>query len=160
IEPSLSSRTWRIASSTDWVSGISTLCSSQYAASPDCGSKRRIFSVYSGIGSVSPFFRLPARDRHFRVAHLGLPAVHGDVDVLKPLVVVALREVGAELRSARLLSLQRGDHDRFGHIEHVSQLDRADYVLVEDRAAVVDRGVRRLFLQALDGVECLRESVG
>ena len=47
--PGYISLTLRIASSTDCVPGISTECSSQYADSPDWGSKRRIFSVYSGI---------------------------------------------------------------------------------------------------------------
>ncbi len=38
IEPSVSSLTLRIASSTDCFGPISTVWSSQYAASPDCGS--------------------------------------------------------------------------------------------------------------------------
>src|SRR3954452_23037399 len=53
---------------------------------------------------VLALLRLPARDRDRRVRDLGrLVAVARDVDVLEPLVVVALGEVGAELRAARLL---------------------------------------------------------
>ena len=54
-------------------------------------------------------------------------------------VVVALGVVGAELRAARLLALDRRDDRRLGAVEHVAELDRAEHVLVEDRAAVVDR---------------------
>ena len=54
IDPSLSSRIWRIASSTDWWPLRSTVCSSQWGASPAWGSYRRILSVYSGISTSFP----------------------------------------------------------------------------------------------------------
>src|SRR4051794_19924976 len=97
-------------------------------------------SVYSGMLEsqtlVGPLLRLPLGDRHWRIGDLrGVAAVHREVDVLEPLVVVALREVGAELRPARLLALQRADHDALRAVEHVAELDRAQHVLVEDRAA-------------------------
>ncbi len=38
------------------------------------------------------------------------------------------------------------DDDRLGAVEHVAELDRAEHVLVEDRAAVVDVGAPRLLL--------------
>src|SRR5579875_3442437 len=93
IDPSSSPLILRIASSTELRGGRSTTCSSQWAAWPDCGSKRRILSVYSGIGSVGPFLRLPLGDGDLGVAHLRhVVTVDGDVDVLEPLLVVALRE--------------------------------------------------------------------
>ncbi len=61
--------------------------------------------------------------------------------MLEPLLVVALGEVGAELRAARLLALDRGDDGRLGAVDHEAELDRAEHVLVEDRPAVVDPGV-------------------
>src|ERR1035441_8486740 len=160
-EPSTSSRILRIASSTELVPTMSTLCSSQYAASPDCGSNRRILNVYSGIGSVAPFLGLPTRNRDRRVAHLWhIGAVGRDVDVLEPLGVVALREVGAELGSAGFCSLLGGDDDRLGNIEHVAQLDRADHILVEDRPVVVDHRVGSLLLELPDDLMRLAEAVG
>ena len=77
-------------------------------------------------------------------------AVAREGDVLEPLVVVALGEVEAELRPARLLALQRAHDDALGHVEHVPQLDRAQHVLVEDRAAVVDRRDVGLLLEPAD----------
>src|SRR3954447_14451230 len=92
--PSCSARTLRMPSSTERCSSRSTLKSSQYAASPDSGRKRRIFSVNSGIGLVRPLLGLPLGDRHRGVAELGLVPVAGDVDVLEPVLVVALGVVG------------------------------------------------------------------
>ena len=58
---------------------------------------------------------LPLGDRHRRVLHVGdVVAVAREVDVLEPLVVVALGEVGAVLRAARLLALDRGDDGALG----------------------------------------------
>src|SRR3954447_10404515 len=88
---------------------------------------------------VLPLFGLPLRDRHGRVADLrGVVAVAVEVDVLEPDVVVALGVVGAELRPARLLALDRGDDDGLRAVEHVPQLDGSENVLVEDGAAIVD----------------------
>ena len=70
--------------------------------------------------------------------------------MLEPLVVVALGEVQAELRAARLPPLERADDDALGHVEHVVELDGAEHVLVEDPAAVVDVGRPRLLLEAVD----------
>src|SRR5215213_10433556 len=107
------------------------------------------------------------------LALLGLPLGHGDgrvgdlrrvtavdrqVDVLEPLVVVALGEVEAELRAARLLALERAGHDALRAVEHVPELDRAEDVLVEDGAAVVDVGRLGLALEAADDLERLREA--
>ena len=50
-DPSTSSLILRMASSTELRSPRSTQCSSQYAASPDLGSNRRILIRYSGMGS-------------------------------------------------------------------------------------------------------------
>ena len=74
-------------------------------------------------------------------------------------LVHALREVGSELGAARLLALQRRDHDRLCHIEHVPELDRANHVLVEDPTAVVDHRFRRLFLEPANDLVRLREPV-
>ena len=80
-------------------------------------------------------------------------AVEGHVDVLQPLLVVALRVVGAEVRAAALGAVDRRDHGRLRAVQHVSQLDRAEQVLVEDRAVVVDRHPFVLLLQALHRLE-------
>ena len=58
--------------------------------------------------SVRPFLWLPLCQSDLGVGHLGLVAVGRDVDVLEPLLVVALREVGAVLGAAALLALERG----------------------------------------------------
>src|SRR3954449_2498185 len=103
----------------------------------------------SPVPPVLPLFGLPLRDRHRRVADLRrVVPVAVEIDVLEPLVVVALGIVGAELRAARLLALDGGDDDRLGAVEHVPELDRAEHVLVEDRPAVVDVGGLLLLLQA------------
>ena len=68
--------------------------------------------------------------------------------MLEPHLVVALRVVGAELRAARLLALDRSDDDGLRRVEHVAELEGAEHVLVEDGAAVVDVGSLRLFLEA------------
>src|SRR5688572_4728314 len=78
--------------------------------------------------------------------------------MLEPLVVVALWEVEAELRAARLLALERAGHDALRAVEHVPELDRPEHVLVEDRAAVVDVGALGLALEAADDLERLREA--
>ncbi len=67
--------------------------------------------------------------------------------------VVALGEVGAELRAARLLALERRDHGGLRAVDHVAELDRAEHVLVEDRAAVVDPGALGLLAQAPDRLQ-------
>ncbi len=54
---------------------------------------------------------------------------------------------------ARLLALLSRDDDRLRTVEHVAELDRADHVLVEDRAAVVDRRLGRLLLEPADDLE-------
>src|SRR3954454_3389491 len=113
-----------------------------------------------GLGGhlVLPLFRLPLRDGHGRVVDLGaVAAVARQGDVLHPLVVVAVGEVGAELRPARLLALDRGDDRALGAVEHVPQLDRAQDVLVEDRALVVDVGRLGLLLEAADDLERVLE---
>src|SRR3954454_483633 len=126
----------------------------QYGASPDSGSERRSRRVKSAIRrssvpSVLPLFGLPLRDRHGRVGDLRrVVAVAVQVDVLQPLVVVALGVVGAELRPARLLALDRGDDDGLRAVEHVPELDRSENVLVEDRPAIVDVRSLLLLLQA------------
>src|SRR5215212_11695631 len=97
--------------------------------------------------SVLALLRLPLGHRHRGVADLrGVTAVDGQVDVLEPLVVVALGEVEPELRAARLLALERADHDALRAVEHVPQLDRPEHVLVEDGPAVVDVSALRLAL--------------
>ena len=68
--------------------------------------------------------------------------------MLEPLVVVARREIGAELGAPGLGALERGEHDRLGAVDHVAELDRAQHVLVEDGAAIVDPGLRRLLFEA------------
>ena len=78
--------------------------------------------------------------------------------MLEPLLVVALGEVGAELRAARLLALDRGDDGRLGAVEHVAELDRAQHVLVEDGAAVVDVGRLGLLLEAADDLVGLSQA--
>ena len=60
--------------------------------------------------------------------------------MLEPLLVVSLREVGAVLGAAALRAVQRADAGALGVVEHEAELDRAEHVLVEDRAAVVDVG--------------------
>ena len=45
-------------------------------------------------------------------------------------------------------------------VEHVPELDRSDHVLVEDRAAIVDRRVRRLLLEPADDLVGLLQSLG
>src|SRR4051794_6393161 len=157
IDPSSRSLACRMPSSTERCPSRSTSKSSQWAASPDSGEYRRMRSVYSGIRRqtlVGPLLRLPLRDRHGRVADSGgVRAVQREVDVLEPLVVVALGEVEPELGPAGLLALQRAHHDALGHVEHVPQLDRPENVLVEHRPAVVDgRGLRLLLEPADDRV--------
>src|SRR3954451_19359938 len=89
---------------------------------------------------VGPLLRLPLGDCHGRIGdRRRVGPVEREVDVLEPLVVVALREVEAELRAARLLALQRPDDDALRAVEHVAELDRSQDVLIEDRALVVDR---------------------
>src|SRR4051812_2004420 len=112
-DPSWSPFAWRIPSSTERSGSRSTSNSCQYGASPDSGSKRRTRRVkVSAAISVLPFLGFPAGHRDLRVRHLGRQvAVDLEVDVLEPLAVVALGEVGAVLRAAALLALQRrGDH--------------------------------------------------
>src|SRR3954447_7701645 len=107
---------------------------------------------------VGPLLGLPLGDRHGRVGDSGrVAAVHREVDVLEPLVVVALREVQPELRAARLAALQRGDDDALGAVEHEAELERAQHVLVEDRAAIVDRRAPGLLLEAPDDLVRLQE---
>src|SRR5579875_865007 len=73
---------------------------------------------------VLPFLGLPARDRHRRVADLGLAVVaERDVNVLEPVLIVTLGKIGARLRPARLLALLGGDHDRLRAVEHEAQLE-------------------------------------
>src|SRR3954469_11052674 len=110
--------------------------------------------------SVLALLGLPLGDRHWRVGDGRLAPVGVDVDVLEPLLVVALREIGAVLSTARLLALHRGDDGRLGHVEHVPELDRAKHVLVEDGAAVVDVGRLGLVLQAVDDLVGLAEAHG
>src|SRR3954452_19207363 len=108
---------------------------------------------------VLPLFGLPLRDRHGRVADLrGGVAVAVEVDVLEPDVVVALGVVGAELRPARLLALDRGDDDRLRAVEHVPELDGSENVLVEDGAAIVDVRGLLLLLEATDDLERLAQA--
>src|SRR5579859_7866896 len=88
--------------------------------------------------SVLALLWRPLRERHRRIAHLRPLAIEREVDVLEPLLVVALGEVGAVLRSARLLALDRRDNRRLGAVDHEAELERAEDVLVEDRPAIVD----------------------
>ena len=74
--------------------------------------------------SVRPLRRLPLGDRHRRVADLGPVGVAGDVDVLQPLLVVSLGEVGAVLGAAALGSVQRRDAGALRAVEHEAELDR------------------------------------
>src|SRR3954451_12646365 len=100
---------------------------------------------------VSPLLGLPLRHGYRSVVDLRrVPSVDRDGDVLEPLVVVALRVVEPELGAAGLLALERAHDDGLGAVEHVAELDRAQDVLVEHRAAVVDVGLRRLLLEAAD----------
>src|SRR3954447_2590521 len=105
----------------------------------------------AAIGLVLPLLGLPLGDGDRRVRHLrGGVAGRRQVDALEPVVVVALGEVGAELGAPRLLALDRRDDGALRAVEHVPQLDRAEHVLVEDRAVVVDVGRLRLLLEAAD----------
>ena len=45
------------------------------------------------------------------------------------------------------------DHGRLGAVEHVAELERAEQVLVEDAALVVDRDVLVLLLEPPDDLE-------
>src|SRR3954451_3915018 len=139
IEPSRRSRACRTPSRTERWPSSSIGKSCQVAASPDSGVKRRILRVYSGMGLVGALLRLVPRDGHRRVGHLGTVLAERQVDVLEPLVVLALREVETELGAARLLALERSDDDALRRVEHVAELDGAEDVLVEHRAAIVDR---------------------
>ena len=56
---------------------------------------------------VGPLLRLPLGDRHLGVADLGAVVGAGQVDVLEPLLVVPLGEVGAELGAAALGAVDR-----------------------------------------------------
>src|SRR5918997_617613 len=84
-----------------------------------CGWKSLMETAISGgpRSLVLALLGLPLRDGHRRVAHLGALAVGDEVDVLEPLAVVALGEVGAELRPARLLALDRRHDGALGHVE-------------------------------------------
>src|SRR3954454_18904594 len=104
-EPSWSPLAWRMPSSTDRSGSRSTSNSCQYGASPDSGSKRRTrrVKVSAAISLVLPFLGFPAGHRDLGVRHLRRRvAVDLEVDVLQPLVVVALGEVGAVLRATAL----------------------------------------------------------
>src|SRR4051794_447413 len=108
--------------------------------------------------SVAPLLGLPLRDRHLGPGELWLAvAVRGEVDVPQVLVVVALGEVGAELRPARLLALERPGDDALGHVEHVPQFEDREHVLVEHRAAVVDPGALGLLAKPADDLVRLGE---
>ena len=109
--------------------------------------QRRSFGL-ACISIPSPRAALGDRDR--RVAHLGSSIDERDVDVLEPLLVVALGVVGAELSAARLFALERSDHGRLGAVDHVAGLDRAEHVLVEDRSAVIDPGLGRFLFEPRD----------
>src|SRR6202035_1913024 len=109
--------------------------------------------------SVFPLLWLPLGHGHGRVAHLWAVAVEADVDVLEPLLIVALGEVGPELGAPGLLALDRAHHGRLGAVEHVAELDRPEHVLVEDGAFVVDVGARRLLCEALDDLVRLLEAL-
>ena len=63
------------------------------------------------------------------------------------------------LRPAAFLALERADHDRLGHVEHVPELDRRDHVLVEHRPAVVDRRLGGLLLEPADDLVRLGQPV-
>src|SRR5207253_2583457 len=68
--------------------------------------------------SVFPHFGLPARDRDRRVGQLRLAVLAArDIDVLQPLLVVAVGVVEAELRAARLLALDRRCDGRLRAVE-------------------------------------------
>src|SRR5436190_7720924 len=100
--------------------------------------------------SVRTLLRLPLRDRHFGVTDLRALVGAGQVDVLEPFIVVPLRKVRAELRSAALGAVDRTDAGALRAVEHVAELDRAEDVLVEDCPLVVDVAGLVLLLQALD----------
>src|SRR5919112_3816701 len=120
------------------------------SSEPPLVSAATLSSAMAAICLVLPFLRLPLGEGDLGVAHAGTIPVEGQIDVLEPLVVVALGVVGAELGAARLLALDRRLDDALGAVEHVAELDGAEDVLVEDRAAIVDVGGRGLFLEALD----------
>ena len=107
IEPSWRSLAWRIPSRTERFPSRSIVNSSQYAAVARLG---RVAAELQGVFGHQ-YFRscgLPLGHRDRRVADLRrVAAVDGQVDVLEPLVVVALGEVEPELRAARLLALDR-----------------------------------------------------
>src|SRR4029079_17977775 len=75
--------------------------------------------------------------------------------VLQPLLIIALGEVGPVLGAAALPALQRRDAGALGVVEHVAELDRAEDVLVEDAAAVVDVGGLGLLLESAHGLQRL-----
>ena len=56
------------------------------------------------------------------------------------------------------LRCERADARALGAVEHVAELERAEDVLVEDRAAVVDVGALGLLLEPLDDLERLLRS--
>src|SRR3954464_15887554 len=113
IEPSCSPFACRMPSRTERSGSRSTSNSCQYGGWPDSGSKRRILRVNSAIDVSRPalrlgadrpaatwagdalvltLFRFPLGNGDFRVRELRRPvAVDRQVDVLEPLVVVALR---------------------------------------------------------------------
>ena len=84
----------------------------------------------------------------------GPSSLRWQVDVLEPLLVVSLREVGAVLGAAALGALERADAGALGVVEHVAELDRRQDVLVEDAAVVIDVGRFGLLLEAANGLEC------
>src|SRR5262249_28346476 len=103
-------------------------------------------SSYAGP-SVGPLLRLPLGDGHVGVADLGPIIGACEVDVLEPLLVVSLREVGPELGAAALSAVDRRDAGALGAIEHVAELEGSEHVLIEDLALVVDVAALGLLLQ-------------
>ena len=103
--------------------------------------------------SVLPLLGLPLGDRHRRVGDLGRRRRWRDVMCLSH--SSSLRS-GKSVRNCAPRDSLRSIAPttmRLGAVEHVAQLDRAQHVLVEDRAAVVDPGGLRLLLEALDDLE-------
>src|ERR1700681_4608223 len=136
------------ASSTVAVSGSSVISTrSRCGTSSVAWSKRKMSRVYA-MRLVAPDRGLPlGEDDLARVVRLrvGRGALVPHQRVHQPLVVVAVGEVGARLRAARLRAVDRAEHDRLRDVGQALCFQQPDQVGVERLGLVLDgHGLRHL----------------
>src|SRR6266705_3877983 len=109
-------------------------------------------SALSPCVLIFSLLRLPARDRHRQVFDpRPLRRTMGE-GVFQKVLVVTFGKVGASVRAARLLTVERGVGDGLGHIEHEVELQGSNQLGVKYVALVFDRYVREPLAQLSQSV--------